>query len=61
MTMAGPRARGDERRARLTETLDTDEAGREASGAEGKEAILAAVAVWLHAPGSGDAAVTLSR
>ena len=38
-------------RARLTETLDADEPGWEERGAEGEEAILAAVAAWLHAFG----------
>lgn len=36
-------------RARLTETLDADEPGWDERGAEGQEAILAAVAAWLHA------------
>jgi hypothetical protein len=36
-------------RARLTETLDADEPGWDARGAEGEEAILAAVAAWLRA------------
>ena len=35
-------------RARLTETLDADQPGWEERGAEGDEAILAAVAAWLH-------------
>jgi hypothetical protein len=40
---------GDEPvRARLTETLDADEPGWEERGAEGEEAILAAVASWLR-------------
>jgi hypothetical protein len=38
-------------RARLTETLDADEPGWEERGAEGEEAILAAVAAWLQAFG----------
>ena len=39
----------DERvRARLTETLDADEPGWDERGAEGEEAILAAVAAWLR-------------
>lgn len=38
-------------RARLTETLDADEPGWEERGAEGEEAILAAVVAWLHAFG----------
>lgn len=38
-------------RARLTETLDTDEPGWEERGAEGEAAILAAVAAWLRAFG----------
>lgn len=38
-------------RARLTETLDADVPGWEERGAEGDEAILAAVAEWLHAFG----------
>jgi hypothetical protein len=38
-------------RARLSETLDADEAGWEARGAEGEDAILAAVAAWLRAFG----------
>jgi hypothetical protein len=38
-------------RARLTETLDADEPGWEERGAEGEEAILAAVAAWLRAFG----------
>ena len=43
---------GDEPvRARLTETLDADEPGWEERGAEGEEAILAAVATWLRAFG----------
>ncbi|HEY2311468.1 MAG TPA: hypothetical protein VGH46_10195 [Gaiellaceae bacterium] len=41
----------DSVRARLTETLDADEPGWEERGAEGEEAILAAVATWLHAFG----------
>jgi hypothetical protein len=36
-------------RARLTETLDADEPGWDERGAEGRDAILAAVAAWLHA------------
>ncbi len=39
----------DRVRARLTETLDADEPGWDARGAEGEEAILAAVAAWLRA------------
>jgi hypothetical protein len=35
-------------RARLTETLDADEPGWDERGAEGEEAILAAVAAWLR-------------
>jgi hypothetical protein len=35
-------------RARLTETLDADEPGWDERGAEGKEAILGAVADWLQ-------------
>jgi hypothetical protein len=35
-------------RARLTETLDADRPGWEERGAEGAEAILAAVAAWLR-------------
>lgn len=38
-------------RARLTETLDADEPGWEERGAEGEDAILAAVAAWLQAFG----------
>jgi hypothetical protein len=38
-------------RARLTETLDADKPGWEERGAEGEEAILAAVAAWLRAFG----------
>ena len=38
----------DRVRARLTETLDADTPGWEDRGAEGEEAILAAVAVWLR-------------
>lgn len=39
----------DRVRARLTETLDADEPGWEERGAEGADAILAAVADWLRA------------
>jgi hypothetical protein len=39
----------DRVRARLTETLDADQPGWEERGAEGADAILAAVADWLHA------------
>jgi len=39
----------DRVRARLTETLDADEPGWDERGAEGEEAILAAVAAWLQA------------
>jgi hypothetical protein len=42
---------GEPVRARLTETLDADEAGWDERGAEGEEAILAAVAAWLRAFG----------
>jgi hypothetical protein len=35
-------------RARLTETLDADEPGWDERGAEGKEAILGAVADWIQ-------------
>ncbi|HKD95778.1 MAG TPA: hypothetical protein VKB43_13825 [Gaiellaceae bacterium] len=38
----------DRVRARLTETIDADEPGWDARGAEGEEAILAAVAAWLR-------------
>ena len=38
----------DRVRARLTESLDADEPGWEERGAEGEEAILTAVAAWLH-------------
>jgi hypothetical protein len=38
----------DRVRARLTETLDADEPGWDERGAEGEEAILAAVAAWLR-------------
>lgn len=38
----------DRVRARLTESLDADEPGWDERGAEGEEAILAAVAAWLH-------------
>jgi len=38
----------DRVRARLTETLDADEPGWDARGAEGEEAILTAVADWLR-------------
>jgi hypothetical protein len=44
-------AAGTAVRARLTETLDADEPGWEEHGAEGEEAILAAVAAWLRAFG----------
>ena len=39
----------DRVRARLTETLDADAPGWEELGAEGEDAILAAVADWLRA------------
>ena len=42
---------GEPVRARLTETLDADQPGWEERGAEGDEAILAAVAAWLRAFG----------
>jgi hypothetical protein len=35
-------------RARLTETLDADEPGWDERGAEGEEAVLAAVSDWLR-------------
>jgi hypothetical protein len=38
----------DRVRARLTESLDADEPGWDERGAEGEEAILAAVAAWLQ-------------
>lgn len=38
----------DRVRARLTESLDADEPGWDERGAEGEEAILAAVAAWLR-------------
>ena len=38
----------DRVRARLTETVDADEPGWDERGAEGEEAILAAVAAWLR-------------
>jgi len=41
----------DRVRARLTETLDADEPGWDERGAEGADAILAAVADWLRAFG----------
>ena len=45
------REAGEPVRARLTETLDADEPGWDERGAEGEEAILAAVATWLRAFG----------
>ena len=45
------REAGEAVRARLTETLDADEPGWEERGADGEEAILAAVAAWLRAFG----------
>lgn len=45
------REAGEPVRARLTETLDADEPGWDERGAEGAEAILAAVAAWLRAFG----------
>jgi hypothetical protein len=38
----------DRVRARLTESLDADEPGWDERGAEGEDAILAAVAAWLR-------------
>jgi hypothetical protein len=40
---------GSDVRARLTQTPDADQPGFEQEGAEGEEAILAAVADWLRA------------